>query len=390
MKPVTIVGAGPVGLTTALSLAHQGIPVQVIEQEPALTMDQRAGSYHPPTLEMLAPFGVTEEMHKHGIKVPHWQIRDRKEGVVVEWDLGLIGDLTPYPYRFHLEQHRLTPILFEKLQAFPHAMVYFSTQLLEATQHGNSVSVKTTGEHFETPWLIGCDGGRSTVRKLMDTEFEGFTWPERFVVISTLADFHQYGFTSNAYVADPREWAAVFHMPGLWRMAFPVHPDEDEAEVLAAEAVEARMQRFVKRSGRYEVPYKGIYRVHQRVATDWRQARIILAGDAAHLNNPLGAFGLNGGIHDAILLAEYLGKVCRNEADEKLLDLYVRKRRTANIDFVQTQSISNKKMLEEADAKKRTATFDDLRRIAADREAARDFLIRSSMIWSVRRAAEIA
>ena len=390
MKPVTIVGAGPVGLTTALSLAHQGIPVQVIEQEPALTMDQRAGSYHPPTLEMLAPFGVTEEMHKHGIKVPHWQIRDRKEGVVVEWDLGLIGDLTPYPYRFHLEQHRLTPILFEKLQAFPHAMVYFSTQLLEATQHGNSVSVKTTGEHFETPWLIGCDGGRSTVRKLMDTEFEGFTWPERFVVISTLADFHQYGFTSNAYVADPREWAAVFHMPGLWRMAFPVHPDEDEAEVLAAEAVEARMQRFVKRSGRYEVPYKGIYRVHQRVATDWRQGRIILAGDAAHLNNPLGAFGLNGGIHDAILLAEYLGKVCRNEADEKLLDLYVRKRRTANIDFVQTQSISNKKMLEEADAKKRTATFDELRRIAADREAARDFLIRSSMIWSVRRAAEIA
>jgi 3-(3-hydroxy-phenyl)propionate hydroxylase len=389
MKPVTIVGAGPVGLATALSLAHQGIPVQVIEQEPALTMDQRAGSYHPPTLEMLAPFGVTDEMHKHGIKVPHWQIRDRKAGVIVEWDLSLIGDLTPYPYRFHLEQHRLTPILFEKLQAFSHAMVYFSTQLLEATQHGDSVSVKTTGEHFETPWLIGCDGGRSTVRKLIDTEFEGFTWPERFIVISTHADFRQHGFTSNAYVADPREWAAVFHMPGLWRMAFPVHPDEDEAEVLAPEAVEARMQRFVQRPERYDVPYKGIYRVHQRVAKEWRQGRIILAGDAAHLNNPLGAFGLNGGLHDAMLLAEFLGKVCRREAGESLLDLYVRKRRTANIEFVQTQSISNKNMLEEADPKRRQATFDELRRTAADREAARDFLIRSSMIWSVRRATEI-
>jgi 3-(3-hydroxy-phenyl)propionate hydroxylase len=353
-------------------------------------MDQRAGSYHPPTLEMLAPFGVTDEMMKHGIKVPRWQIRDRREGIIVEWDLGLIADLTPYPYRFHLEQHRLTPILFEKLQAFPHAMVYFSTQLLEATQHGDSVSVKTTGEHFETPWLIGCDGGRSTVRKLMDTEFEGFTWPERFVVISTHADFHQYGFTSNAYVADPREWAAVFHMPGLWRMAFPVHPDEDEAEVLAPDAVEARMQRFVQRKERYDVPYKGIYRVHQRVAKDWRQGRIILAGDAAHLNNPLGAFGLNGGLHDAILLAQYLGRVCRGEASDSLLDLYVKKRRTANIEFVQTQSISNKKMLEEADAARRDAIFAELRRIAADREAARDFLIRSSMIWSVRRAAEIA
>jgi len=389
VKPVTIVGAGPVGLATALALARQDIPVQVLEQEPALTIDQRAGSYHPPTLEMLAPYGVTDEMLKHGIKVPRWQIRDRKEGVIVEWDLGLISDLTPYPFRFHLEQHRLTPILFEKLQAYPHAMVYFSTQLLEAQQHGDSVEVRTTGEHFRTPWLIGCDGGRSAVRKLMDTEFEGFTWPERFVVISTHADFHKHGFTSNAYVADPKEWAAVFHMPGLWRMAFPVHPDEDEAEVLAPEAVEARMQRFVARPQRYDVPYKGIYRVHQRVARDWRLGRIVLAGDAAHLNNPLGAFGLNGGLHDAMLLGDYLGKVCRGEADENLLDLYVRKRRTANIDFVQTQSIANKKLLEEADPAKRREKFDELRRLAADKDAARDFLIRSSMIWSVRRAAEI-
>ncbi|HEY5900275.1 MAG TPA: FAD-dependent oxidoreductase, partial [Burkholderiales bacterium] len=102
MKPVAIVGAGPVGLATALSLAQQGIAVHVIEQEPGLTIDQRAGSYHPPTLEMLAPFGVTEEMHRQGIKVPHWQIRDRKQGLIVEWDLGLIADITPYPYRFHL------------------------------------------------------------------------------------------------------------------------------------------------------------------------------------------------------------------------------------------------------------------------------------------------
>ena len=74
------------------------------------------------------------------------------------------------------------------------------------------------------------------------------------MVISTLADFHQYGSTSNAYVADPRECAAVFHVPGLWHMAFPAHPDEDEAEVLAPEAIEARMQRFVQRPGRYDVP----------------------------------------------------------------------------------------------------------------------------------------
>jgi len=386
MKPVTIVGAGPVGLATALSLAHQGIPVQVIEQEPALTVDQRAGSYHPPTLEMLAPFGVTAEMQKHGITVPRWQIRDRREGVIVEWDLGLIADVTPYPYRFHLEQHKLTPILFEKLQAFPHAMVYFSTQLLEATQQGDSVLVKTTSENFETPWLIGCDGGRSTVRKIMGTEFEGFTWPERFVVISTHADFHQHGFTSNAYVADPREWAAVFHMPGLWRLAFPVHPDEDEAEILAPDAVEARMQRFAKRDQPYDVPYKGIYRVHQRVAKDWRQRRIVLAGDAAHLNNPMGAFGLNGGIHDSFNLTEKLGKVCRGEADQSVLDVYVRQRRTVNLEYVQEHSIKNLKRLNEKSEEKRRQNFDELRRQAANRESRREFLLVSSMIASIRRA----
>jgi len=389
MNPIVVVGAGPVGLTVALSLAHQGVPVRVIEAEPALTVDHRAGSFHPPTLEMLAPFGVTDAMHRIGIKVPHWQIRDRQQGVIVEWDLGLISDLTPYPYRFHLEQFRLTPILFEKLQAYPHAMVYFSTQLLDAVQHGDHVVVKTSAESFETPWLVGCDGGRSTVRKIMGTEFEGFTWPERFVVISTPADFRAEGFTPNAYVADPREWAAVFQMPGLWRLAFPVHPDEDEAEVLEAEAIEARLQRFVPRQGRYTVQQKGIYRVHQRVAKEWRIGRVLLAGDAAHLNNPLGAFGLNGGLHDAILLGGYLGKAWRGEADDSLLDRYVRQRRTANIEFVQSQSISNKRLLEEADPAAREKKFAELRQIAADRDAARDFLIKSSMIWSVRRAAEI-
>ena len=389
MKPVIVVGAGPVGLTVALSLAHQGVPVRVLEAEPALTEDHRAGSFHPPTLEMLAPFGVTEAMHRIGIKVPRWQIRDRRAGVIVEWDLGLIADLTPYPYRFHLEQFKLTPILFDKLRAFPHARVDFSTEFFGVQEKKNCVVAVTDAGTLETPWLVGCDGGRSAVRKSMGVVFEGFTWPERFVVISTPHDFAAHGFTSNAYIADPREWAAVFHMPGLWRMAFPVHPEEDEAEVLDAAAVEARMQRFLPRPHRYEVLQKGIYKVHQRVAKEWRAGRLLLAGDAAHLNNPLGAFGLNGGLHDAVMLGDYLGRVCRGEADESLLDLYVRKRRTANIDFVQTQSIGNKKMLEEADPAKREATFAELRRIAADRERSREFLIRSSMIWSVRRAAEI-
>jgi 3-(3-hydroxy-phenyl)propionate hydroxylase len=393
-EAVLIVGAGPVGLSVALSLAHQGVPVQVIESESGLTLDPRAGSFHPPTLEMLEPFGVTAEMHRIGMKVPRWQIRDRREGLIVEFDLGLIADLTRYPYRFHLEQHRLTPILYEKLTAFAHAEVHFSTRFIHAEQDADGVEVETNLGVRRAPWLIGCDGGRSAVRKMMGVEFPGFTWPERFLVISTLADFGALGFTPSAYVADPRQWAAMFQMPhdrpgGLWRLAFPVHPEDGEDAVLADDAVEARMQRFLPRAGRYPVTQTGIYRVHQRVASDWRVGRILLAGCAAHLNNPLGGFGLNGGVHDAVLLGDYLGKVWRGEAAESLLNLYVRQRRTANIDFVQTQSIANKKLLEEADPVAKAARYAELRRIAADKDRARDFLVRSSMIWSVRRAAEI-
>ena len=112
-SPVMIVGAGPVGLITALVLAQQGIASRVIEAEPGLTIDLRAGTFHPPTLEMLDGIGVAAEMRALGIAVRYWQARDLQDGLVAEWDLDLLRNDTPYPYRLHLEQHRLTPIVLE-------------------------------------------------------------------------------------------------------------------------------------------------------------------------------------------------------------------------------------------------------------------------------------
>src|SRR5262249_29823444 len=141
-KPQVIVaGAGPVGLVTALALAKKDIRVLVLEAEPGLTLDLRAGTYHPPTLEMMAPYGITEEMHRTAIKVPRWQMRDRKEGLIVEWDVSLIKDLTPYPYRLHLEQHRLTPIILDKLKACANAEVRFSHEVTDVTQTPDQVTV---------------------------------------------------------------------------------------------------------------------------------------------------------------------------------------------------------------------------------------------------------
>lgn len=392
---VIVAGAGPVGLLTALALAKRDVSVLVLEAEPGLTLDLRAGTFHPPSLEMMAPYGITDEMHKTAIRVPRWQIRDRKEGVIVEWDVTLIKDLTPYPYRLHLEQHRLTPIIHSKLAECPNATVRFLHEVTDFSQDADKVTVsaRTPGgiEKFDAEWLVGADGGRSTVRKCMGVGFEGYTWPERFLVASTTYDYEPHGYTLNAYVADPVDWNAMFKMPGdgppgMWRVLFPVAPEEDEAVALSEGNVERLMQGFQPKAGRYPILYKSIYKVHQRVASDFRAGRALLAGDAAHLNNPIGAFGLNGGIHDAINLAEKLARVCRGEADGGLLDLYVRQRRTVNLEYVQEFSVRNLKRLIAKTEEERRINFAELREAAATPEGRRNFLLVSSMIASVRRA----
>jgi len=395
---VIVAGAGPVGLLTALALATQDVPVLVLEAEPGLTIDLRAGTYHPPSLEMMAPYGITADMLKTAIKVPRWQIRDRKEGIIVEWDVSLIKDLTPYPYRLHLEQHRLTPIIYAKLRKCPNAEVRFSHEVADFSQTADKVVVaaKTPAgrEQFEAQWLVGADGGRSAVRKCMGVAFDGYTWPERFLVASTTYDYEPHGYRFNTYVADPVDWSAMFKMPGngpegLWRVLFPVRPEEDEAVALSGDNVERLMQGFQPKAGRYEIQYKSMYKVHQRVAGQFRVGRALLAGDAAHVNNPIGAFGLNGGIHDAINLAGKLGKVCRGEGEERLLDLYVRQRRTVNLEYVQEYSIRNLKRLTARTEAERRTNFDELRQAASTVEGARNFLLISSMIASVRRAEAI-
>ena len=253
--PVIISGAGPVGLVTALVLAKAGVPSIVLEAEPHLTHDLRAGTYHPPTLEMLDRIGVTPLMLRTGIQVPRWQSCDLEEGLIAEWDLDLLRDDTPYPFRLHLEQHLLTPLVMECLRAHPSTQVLFSHALTGFTQDSDGVTVQVqtpTGEvQMRAQWLIGADGGRSKVRKNAGIEFAGYTWPERYSVISTTFDFGQLGYRENAYISDPTQWVAVFKMPdvtpqGLWRMTLPVAVEVDEQEALAGPYAQHAIRRLTR------------------------------------------------------------------------------------------------------------------------------------------------
>ena len=395
--PVVIAGAGPTGLMCALALRKQGIPVVLFEAEPALTHDLRAGSFHPPTLEMMAPYGITDKMHETGLKVQRWQIRNRPGDLVAEFDLGLLKDITPYPYRLHLEQHRLTPIQLDILKRDKEVEINFGHVLKSFTQNADGVTVtfgtKDGDRAIKSSWLIGADGVRSAVRKGLDVEFEGFTWPELFVVVSTPYDFAQHGFALNCYIADPVEWGALFKVPddgalGLWRLAYPVNPEENDEALLAPERVEAALQRLVPTGRPYDIRYKSTYRVHQRVASSFRAGRVLLAGDAAHLNNPLGGFGLNSGIHDAINLCDKLGRHWQGES-EALLDLYSRQRRAATIEQVQAISIRNKQTMEERDPAVQRARLEELVAIAGDPVRAREHLLNTSMISGLKRANEV-
>jgi len=168
-------------------------------------------------------------------------------------------------------------------------------------------------------------------------------------------------------------------------VVFPTQVDETDDQATSEEAAQRRLQRFFPKAGAYPLVHRNIYRVHQRVAAAFRKGRVFLAGDAAHVNNPLGGLGLNFGIHDAMELAELLGRVLREDADPATLEFYDRFRRPLNVEYVQQQTIANKKRLEEKDPDLRMKNHQALRATAADPAAYRAFLLRASLIDAVRR-----
>jgi 3-(3-hydroxy-phenyl)propionate hydroxylase len=388
---VLIAGAGPVGLVAAAHLARAGVPVTVFEQGASLNEESRASTFHPPTLDMLHELGAAEPLIKQGLVCPTFQYRTKKHGLTAEFNFSAIADATRHPYRVQCEQSKLTRILYEQMRGHPNFEIVFDSPVtaVSHTASGVEVVIERKGKTEARPgrYLIGADGASSAVRRSLGIEFEGFTWPDRLLVISTPFDFFSVipGLSSVSYVADPERWYFLLQVPGLWRAMFLVNEDSSDERVQTPEFAQSLMAGVVPGISHYEISHTTLYKVHQRVAKTFKLGRAFLIGDAAHINNPLGGMGMNGGIHDAVNLATRLAAVWRGDAPEAELDRFDQQRRLVTLEYIQKYTIQNKKNLESPGDEFRQS----LQAIAADPARAREYLMRVSMIASLHRAEEL-
>jgi 3-(3-hydroxy-phenyl)propionate hydroxylase len=393
---VAVIGAGPVGVICALALARGGHSVLLAEAEPSVNRSPRAATTHPATLEMLADLDLVADVIGSGVVARYFQFWDRASGRrIAEFDHQILAGDTRYPFVVQCEQHKIANFGLARLRAIPKVSVAMQTRLSGFSDDGERVALELTTDdgtqrRLKASYLVGCDGGRSFVRKGLGIAFDGFTHPERFIVLTTPFDFEaEKGFCYRNYFSDPDEWANLFKVAGddgrgLWRVVFPTRIDETDEQALSDSAVQHRLQKFFPLSRPYEVAHRNIYNVHQRVAASFRKGRVMLAGDSAHVNNPIGGLGMNFGIHDAVSLAASIGAMLEDGTHDDL-DAYDRLRRPLNVEFVQSQTIQNKKRLEEKDPAVRDKNFADLAATAADPVRHRAFLMRTSLLESVRK-----
>jgi 3-(3-hydroxy-phenyl)propionate hydroxylase len=334
MDPVIVAGAGPVGLALALALARRDVPVIVLDEAEALT---DAEGLRRPSTAVLGPdtVALVERLGYGGVRQDGaswsaWRTLRRRTEV-------LRVDFGPQDSPVHIAQHRLERGLREALLACGSVRIVAGVRVDAFEHDGPGVTVHTRGSH-DTWWrgsfLVGCDGPRSTVRKLAGVRFPGRTAVDRHAVVVIRAELPEPDVAllhRDPPGAPAGQEVTGRPLPdGLWRLDWLLPP---QGRLLTSDALVERLRSTLTAWCGSVVPYELVgsadYPVHQRLARRWRKGRVFLAGDAAHLMGALGAQSVEEGLRDAENLSWKLSLAWHDGASRILLNSYEAERRGA-------------------------------------------------------------
>lgn len=313
--------------------------------------------------------------------------------------MDLLADSTRYPFRLQLEQYEFTRLVAAVLEGIDCADLRFNVEAKGFTETAGQVIVQldtaTGEEQLPASFLVTAEGARSQIRKAAGIDYLGFTYDEKFLVVSTQFPFEEVfdDLSWVNYVSDPDEWCVILRTEKIWRVLFPTRPEnvEDEAYLLSDEFIQQRLHHLWDKEGAYDIGHRTLYNVNQRVAETYFKGRVLLVGDACHINNPLGGMGMNGGLHDANNLGEKLVHIVRDGAPcQPLFERYNRQRRDLAVKFVQDHTIANKKLMEATDEETQQSRQTMLMDSAADPVKAKAFLLERAMINCVRDSLQVA
>ena len=387
MTHVIVVGAGPVGLVSALALAERKVNVTILETATAISQDLRASTFHPPTLDMLDKYGLTDGLLAAGLISPTWQIRMHATGDNALFDLSLIADVTAHPYRLQCEQAVLCDLIAKRLENHPFVDFRLGTTFTGAHQTNHDVEVSATHHTNATPcsmradFVIGADGAGSRVRDSIGLDFDGETYPETTVLASTTFAFedHINGLSNVNYCWSETGNFALLRLKHLWRCSLYFDPELTFEESVEPSRIQDQLSEIYPASKPFDIVDCRPYRVHQRIVPSYQVGRVFLAGDAAHINSPSGGMGMNGGIHDALSLTYKMGQVFEG-IDHAALEDYTAERLPVAKHAIAAQADRNRKRMTQKNPSARQRALETLQATAADPTRAREYLLRSSMI----------